>query len=238
MDDTKDEPIIAPKKGDSGFIKHVFNMDNDTKHNMLNTGQYLALAAVPLALLYNFIDTVIPKADESKGNVELIIEIFGQTALLMVSIYLVDKIITYIPSYSGKEYDGIVDRQYRLTIIGIAILLLVPKIAEKFKIIFHRIKTSWDGEPPKQEKKQKKSPKVRVTQPITGMTQPVPTQQPTAQPDYQSQHNMMTPPQPVINTGPQQPQQQQQQMNVANNGMMMMQEPMAANEGFGAFSSF
>ena len=69
------------------------------------------------------------------------------------------------------------------------------------------------------------------------MTQPVPTQQPAAQPDYQSQHNMMTPPQPVINTGPQQPQ-PQQQMNVANNGMMMMQEPMAANEGFGAFSSF
>ena len=237
MDDTKDEPIIAPKKADNGFIKHVFNMDNDTKHNILNTGQYLALAAVPLALLFNFIDTVIPKADESKGNAELIIEIFGQASLLLVSIYLVDKIITYIPSYSGKEYDGIVDRQYRMTIIGIAILLLVPKIAEKFKIIFHRIKTSWDGEPPKETKKQnKKSPKVRVSQPITGMTQPVPTQQPTAQPDYQSQHNMMTPPQPVINTGA--VQQPQQQMNVANNGMMMMQEPLAANEGFGAFSSF
>ena len=103
MDDTKDEPIIAPKKADSGFIKHVFNMDNDTKHNMLNTGQYLALAAVPLALLYNFIDTVIPKADESKGNAELIIEIFGQTALLMVSIYLVDKIITYIQIFCRYE---------------------------------------------------------------------------------------------------------------------------------------
>jgi hypothetical protein len=237
MDDTKDEPIITPKKADNGFIKHVFNMDNDTKHNILNTGQYLALAAIPLALLFNFIDTVIPKVDESKGNAELIIEIFGQVSLLLFSIYLVDKIITYIPSYSGKEYDGIVDRQYRMTIIGIAILLLVPKIAEKFKIIFHRIKTSWDGEPPNQEKQQKKSPKVRVTQPITGMTQPVPTQQPIAQPDYQSQHNMMAPPQqPVMNTGG--VQQQQQQMNVANNGMMMMQEPMAANDGFGAFSSF
>ena len=43
---------------------------------MLNTTQYLAIAAIPLALLYNFIDTVIPKADESKGNAELILEIF------------------------------------------------------------------------------------------------------------------------------------------------------------------
>ena len=40
MDDTKDEPIIAPKKADSGFIKHIFNMDNDTKHNMLNIGHF------------------------------------------------------------------------------------------------------------------------------------------------------------------------------------------------------
>ena len=39
---------------------------------------------------------------------------------------------------------------------------------------------------------------------------------------------------PVINNGVQN---QQQQMNINNSGMLM-QEPMAANEGFGAFSSF
>ena len=237
--DNSEETVISPRKQEPGFVKHVFSMDNDTKNNMLNTTQYLAIAAIPLALLYNFIDTVIPKADESKGNAELILEIFGQTLLLMVSVYLVDKIITYIPSYSGKDYDGVVDRQYRMTIIGIAILLLVPKIAEKFKIIYHRIQTSWNGEPEEEKKQDKgKKSKVRVTQPITGMTQPVPTQQPPATPDYQSQHNLMSPPQqqaPVINNIAQP--QQQQQMNVNNSGMLM-QEPMAANEGFGAFSSF
>ena len=70
------------------------------------------------------------------------------------------------------------------------------------------------------------------------MTQPVPTQQPPATPDYQSQHDLMAPPQqqaPVINNIAQP--QPQQQMNVNNSGMLM-QEPMAANEGFGAFSSF
>lgn len=237
--DSSEETVISPRKQEPGFVKHVFSMDNDTKNNMLNTTQYLAIASIPLAFLYNFIDTVIPKADESKGNAELILEIFGQTLLLMVSVYLVDKIITYIPSYSGKDYDGIVDRQYRMTIIGIAILLLVPKIAEKFKIIYHRLQTSWNGEPDEEKKQDKgKKSKVRVTQPITGMTQPAPTQQPPATPDYQSQHNLMAPPQqqaPVINNIAQPP--PQQQMNVNNSGMLM-QEPMAANEGFGAFSSF
>ena len=43
------------------------------------------------------------------------------------------------------------------------------------------------------KRKNKKTPKVRVTQPFILMTQPVPTQQLVAQPVYQSQHNMMTP---------------------------------------------
>ena len=78
-------------------------MDNDSKHNMLNTGQSLALAAIPLGLLFHFIDSFIPKPDESKSNAEILVEIFGQTALILVAVYLIDKIITYIPTYSGKR---------------------------------------------------------------------------------------------------------------------------------------
>jgi len=234
MNGGSDETIVIPRKEQGGFVKHVFSMDNDTKNNMLNTGQYLAIAAIPLAFLYNLIDSVIPKADESKGNAELLLEVFGQIILLMVSIYLIDRIITYIPSYSGKDYDGVVDRQYRMSIVGILIVLLVPKIVDKFKIIYHRLQKSWNGESEEEKKPDNgKKTKVRVSQPITGMPQAAPTQQPKAEPDYQSQHNMMAAPQvPVINNQVQPPQQ-----NVNNSGMMM-QEPSAANEGFGAFSSF
>tara|TARA_B100001093_G_C26823443_1_gene1012929 strand:- start:252 stop:968 length:717 start_codon:yes stop_codon:yes gene_type:complete len=238
MEDTPNEPTIIQKKPDSGFIKHVFKMDNDSKHNMLNTGQYLALAAIPLGFLFHFIDSFIPKPDESKSNAEILIEIFGQTALILIAVYLIDKVITYIPTYSGKNYDGITDRQYRLTIIGLGILILVPKIINKFKIVFHRISNSWNGEETdsKQEQKQQnKNTQIKITQPITGLNQPIPTKQPLAKPDYQSQHNVMTAPQnlPVINSVAQQAQQP-----VVNNTGMMMQDPIAANDGFGAFSSF
>lgn len=238
MEDTPNEPTIIQKKPDSGFIKHVFKMDNDSKHNMLNTGQYLALAAIPLGFLFHFIDSFIPKPDESKSNAEILIEIYGQTVLILVAIYLIDKVITYIPTYSGKNYDGITDRQYRLTIIGLGILILIPKIINKFKIVFHRISKSWNGEETdsKQEQKQEnKNTQIKITQPITGLNQPIPTKQPLAKPDYQSQHNVMTAPQnlPVINSVAQQAQQP-----VVNNTGMMMQDPIAANDGFGAFSSF
>ena len=239
MEDTQNEPTIIQKKTDSGFIKHVFKMDNDSKHNMLNTAQYLALAAIPLGLLYHIIDSFIPKPDESKSNAEILIEIFGQAALLLVVIYLIDKVITYIPTYSGKGYDSLSDRQYRMTIIGLSILFLVPKIINKFKIVFNRMNKSWNGEDnhesKKEGKQENKAPQVKVSQPITGLNQPIPTKQPLAKPDYQSQHNVMTAPQngPVINSVAQQAQQP-----TINNSGMMMQEPMAANDGFGAFSSF
>ena len=151
---------------------------------------------------------------------------------------MIDKVITYLPTYSGKNYDGITDRQYRMTILGLGILILVPKIINKFKIVFHRISKSWNGEETnsKQEQKQQnKNTQVKVTQPITGLNQPIPTKQPLAKPDYQSQHNVMTAPQnlPVINSVAQQAQQP-----AFNNTDMMMQEPTAENDGFGAFSSF
>ena len=86
--DNSEETVISPRKQEPGFVKHVFSMDNDTKNNMLNTTQYLAIAAIPLAFLYNFIDTVIPKADESKGNAELILEVFGHTLKIYPTLFL------------------------------------------------------------------------------------------------------------------------------------------------------
>jgi len=56
-------------------------------------------------------------------------------------------------------------------------------------------------------------------------------------PDYLGQHNQMQPPLPQITTQPQQL--QQQQPGIQQESFQGMQNvPMAANEGFGAFSSF
>ena len=56
--------------GGKGFINHVFNFNNDTKVELMNLAQYLFMVLVPLSFANNFIETVIPKPDESRGSIE------------------------------------------------------------------------------------------------------------------------------------------------------------------------
>ena len=55
----------------NGFINHVFNFDNDTKTEVLNVGQYLLLAIIPMGFYNYMVDSVIPEVDESKSNLEI-----------------------------------------------------------------------------------------------------------------------------------------------------------------------
>ena len=62
----------SSKNTKPGFINHVFNFDTETKNDLLNIGQYLLLALVPMALYNHLVDSLIPEPDESKGNLELL----------------------------------------------------------------------------------------------------------------------------------------------------------------------
>jgi len=224
-----------------GFVQHIFKFDNDTQADMTNAAQYLALMLIPLGISYNFINSVIPKTDESKGNIELLIEVFGQTSMLLLSIFVLDRIITYIPTISGRDHDSLTEHSYRMVIIGLGIIALAPKNREKLTLIYNRLMEAWNGKSDKENMAKKSKVKqnngiVSVSQPITGIPQTKPTHGQQT-PDYLGQHNQMQPPLPQATTQPQQLQQQpgiQQQESF----QPMQNIPMAANEGFGAFSSF
>ena len=86
------------------FIKHVFNFDNDTKCEILNVSQYLLLAIIPMAFYNYIVDSVIPEVDDSKSNLEILFEITGQLTLILAGMFLIHRIITFVPSYSGREW--------------------------------------------------------------------------------------------------------------------------------------
>ena len=60
-----------------GFINHVFNFNTETKTELMNLAQYLALVLLPLTFLNNFVETIIPKVDESRGTLEILFEVLG-----------------------------------------------------------------------------------------------------------------------------------------------------------------
>ena len=235
----------------NGFINHVFNFDNDTKTEVLNVGQYLLLAIIPMGFYNYMVDSVIPEVDESKSNLEILAEVVGQLLLVLVGMFFIHRLITFVPTYSGRAMGD-------MNLFSIILLLLVllyeshTKVGEKIKILLSRVSDMWHGK--KDDEKKKKGKKdasvVKVTQPISraGM----PTHQPSRA-DYLNAHNAMSSPTQML--PPQNPPSQEipqtdsgASNNIYNNGGFgglqdantpgITQEPMAANAAIGGWSSF
>jgi len=216
------------------FVKHVFNFDNDTKNELMNMIQYLLLAIIPLTFFNKLICSFIPEVDESKGNFDLLSEVVLHLILTILSIYLVNRVITFVPTYSGRTLDNV-------NFINIALVLLMfnRKSKTKLDVLFKRVQAMWDGEEPRNKKKSKKNgnqPVVKVSQPITGGAA-TPTRGPNSA-DYLKAHAQMNAPNTDADPGTNNNMYSQNGFNGLQNAQIpAMQEPMAANS-FGGFSSW
>lgn len=222
----------------TGFFKHVFNFNEESKVDMMNIVQYSVLALVPLVILNKLMQKYVPEADDEKNHFEILAEIIGQVVALFLGILIIHRIITYIPTYSGENY-----ADFSVTNIILAVLVIIlslqTKLGEKVSILVDRVTELWQG--PKDTKtgaKGKGKGNVRVSQPISqgqmamsqALQQPSGTTQLSALPtdmgvqqlpDYDSMHQKT--PTPLV--------------GAATPGQESF-GPVAANEGFGgAFGS-
>ena len=142
----KDNDISEIIKPDQGFISHVFNFDNKSKNELSNIIQYSVLAILPIVLLNKTIQRFIPEADETKGSIEISVEVVFQLALIFLGIFFIHRIITYIPTYSESKYENISVINNIISFL-IIILSLQTKLGEKMNIIIDRILTFIDNTP-------------------------------------------------------------------------------------------
>jgi len=142
----KDEYISEIIKPDQGFISHVFNFDNKSKNELTNIIQYSILAIFPIVILNKTIQRFIPQADETKGSIEVLIEIILQLGLIFVGMFFIHRIITYIPTYSEYKYDNLSVVNNIISFL-IIILSLQTKLGEKMNIIIDRILSFIDNTP-------------------------------------------------------------------------------------------
>ena len=155
-----------------GFFKHVFNFDSDSKAEMLNIIQYALLALIPIIILNKLMQKYIPEADEEKGSLEISAEVLLQVIIIVLGIFFVDRLVTYVPTYSGIKY-----LDFSITQIIIATLLILlslqTKLGEKVSLLFDRVMELWNGPSDKDDKKKKSKGKgsVKVSQPISGQGQ-------------------------------------------------------------------
>ena len=159
----------APASSANDIIKHIFKFDDDTKSNLMNISQYALLAIMPVAILQNISEKVFPEFDASKGTMELLAEILGQSLITIVGLFFIHRVITAVPTFSGSAMGD-------LNLFSIIVVFLLTsfmfdgKVEKKFKAISSRMMDLWDGK--SSEDKDKKAQKgggsvVSVSQPIS-----------------------------------------------------------------------
>ena len=229
------DELSKTSNGKSGFLKHVFNFDENSKSDMLNIIQYAVLALVPIVVFNKIMQRYIPEADDEKGSVEISTEILAQVIIMFIVILIIHRIVTFVPTYSGEKY-----ADFSVTNIILAMLVIVlslqTKLGEKVSILVDRILELWEG--PKDTKKGKRQGNVKVSQPISqnqmAMSQSLNSMGSTSISSLPISQPSMSQPLPDYN-------QMHQQDNTpligaATPGAESF-EPMAANAGGGAFGS-
>lgn len=229
--------VIKSGKTNDGFFNTVFNMDYESKSEMLNLVQYIIIAIIPCVLILKSVKYLVPEEDHSKGSIELLAEIIIQIVYMILAIYFTNKAIKYIPTYSGVKYVNEGDTTHFLLPFMILLLTMQTKIGAKVNILFERGMEAWNG---KSDMDTSRKNDVKVLQPLASQHYPPPTdnldkmqllpnnknlsmQVPTIQPEQSPDFNQMY---------------QQQITPMPGAASPDMSEPMAANEIGGGFSNW
>jgi len=236
------ESVKSVPSESMNFFSYVFNFDNENKTDIMNMLQYTMLAIIPVLILLRGIKYIVPEEDESKGSLEILAESVGQIVLIMMGIWFINKIIRFIPTYSGENYHKFNNINFILPFV-IILATMQTKLGAKLNILIDRVMDLWYGKPQVQQQQQGQQgqPIVRVSQPLSQM----PQQNQPSQADYLDRSQLL-PSNPSMTAMP--PQQspdfnqmyQNQPTHLINPEFppQHTMEPMAANEGFGGYTKW
>lgn len=219
-----------------GFIKTVFPFDDSQKGTLLNILQYSVLAIIPIVILLKLIKDYIPEADDDKGSLVLSTEIVGQVVVIFIALYFIHQIIAYVPTYSGKMYGDVNIINIIAPILFITITMQT-KLGEKIHILLDRLWDLYDGQVSNKSNKTNQG-QVRVIQPISGQQHSIVNPPPHLQSQMTNMkaqsHEFTIPKTPNFDNmyaGPETP------LVGAASPQYDNFEPLAANDGNGAFGS-
>ena len=227
------EVIKENNKVDQNFFSYVFNFDEDNKAGMFNMMQYTLLAILPVIILLKLVKHYIPEDDDSKPSLEVLVEVIIQLVVIFLSIWFIDKMIRFIPTYSGVCYFKFNETNFIIPIL-IVLITMQTKLGAKINLLLDRITELWSGNSNKKTNSQ-----VKVSQPIVGNSafpQHMPSQADTLNTAPQFNQNINPGNTTLISDLPMN---QQQQVQVQNE-VLDPSPLMAANEALGGIfgSSF
>ena len=232
------------------LFTHLFTLDTDYKHDILNILQYSFISLIPCVLLNKFIQYHIPEASPNKSSMELSLEIILQIVLLLVGLWFIDRFTIYFKTYSTTAYPKHSVLFFSLGLITV-LISIQSKLGEKINILFDRLLTYINGPnstsvyKSNSKQQQQSMPDVQVLGKMNNLQMdttnianlPVITQSLQSGPIQPSVFNQSSSPQL-------QSMNQQQSMYSSGGGgsnydtsVLMSDEPMPANMGMGSFGT-
>lgn len=169
--DSATDVVKTSSSNAEGFFKTVFNFDDDSKGEMMNMLQYMCLAILPCIIILKAVGAIIPEEDDTKGSLEILAEIVGQLALLVILMYFANKAIRYVPTYSGVAYVASSSQGGHINFLlpfMILLLTMQTKIGQKVNILYDRLLDQWHGRNEDAVPEHKAKNNVKVSQPLAG----------------------------------------------------------------------
>ena len=102
MDDDSIKPIT-----NQGFFTYVFKLSKFKQEDLMNIVQYTLLSIVPVVLFIYFTKKYFPSLEENDSSLYIFTVTVIELIFMIIGIFFIDRIINYIPTYSGKYYETI-----------------------------------------------------------------------------------------------------------------------------------
>jgi hypothetical protein len=102
MDDDSIKPIT-----NQGFFTYVFKLSRFKQEDLMNIVQYTLLSIAPVILFVYFTKKYFPTVDQDDSSLYMFTITVIHLLVMMIGIFFIDRIINYIPTYSGKYYETI-----------------------------------------------------------------------------------------------------------------------------------
>lgn len=128
-----------------GFVSHMFELGNEDKGQLLNYVQYVLVAIVPVVIVLKLIRAYVPEEDEDKGSAMIVAETVGQILAIFLSIWLIDRFVRFVPTYSKQAYQPMYLTNF-VTAFLMILLTMQSKLGAKVDILVDKVHSLWSGE--------------------------------------------------------------------------------------------
>jgi len=123
--------------GSKSFFNYMFSLSSNEKNDLLNMLQFTVLAIIPVIVILKLMKKYIPNENDKKASIEILIELVLQLTLIFASFWFINKLISFIPTYSSAPYPHFNVIQFVIPVTFI-LFSMNSTISEKATILLNR----------------------------------------------------------------------------------------------------